>query len=177
MSQMDLTKDADYDIRYFEEVDMIFLKSLLLKEEIGHWFPVSTETDVDLFLRNWLGFSRHKCALTAIYKGKPIGFGCLFLLPYQKVAIHALSYLVVNPDFQRMGVGTSLLRNLIHLSRKFQIVEKIQIECYEGCPIQSVLEKLSFEKMFVQERFVKYLTPTPHYKARLVFERSNRIEV
>ncbi|MFZ4772797.1 MAG: GNAT family N-acetyltransferase [Chlamydiia bacterium] len=177
MERTDITKRSEYDIRYFEETDLIFLKNLLLREEICQWFPLSSEEDVDLFLKNWINFARFKCALTALYEGHPIGFGSIFLLPYRKVAIHTLGYLLVDPRFQRMGVGTSLLRNMIHLSRNFKIIETIQIEMYEGCPIESLLRRLSFQEMFVQKGFIKIAEPQPHYKARIVFERSNQLEV
>ena len=177
MGNGNITKESAYDIRYFEETDLLFLKNLLLREEIRQWFPLSSEEDVDLFIRNWASFSRVKCVLTATYQEHPIGFACIFLLPYRKVATHTLGYLVVDPQFQRRGVGTSLIRNMIHLSRNFKIIEDVQFEIYEGCPLENLLRKLSFQLMFEQTGFAKFNHPESHYKARLVFERSNQLEV
>jgi hypothetical protein len=81
----------------------------------------------------------------------------------------------VDPEFQKKGVGTSILRNLIHLSREFKIIEKVQCEIYSGCPLESILKKLSFKKAFTQEGFVRY--SEWETSARMVFERSNQIEV
>ncbi|MBM3196996.1 MAG: GNAT family N-acetyltransferase [Chlamydiae bacterium] len=175
MDKQDINKDNRYDIRYFQENDQENLKRLLMQPELQKWFPLSSEEDVDIFIKNLVNFSKYKCALTAVFDGVPVGYGFIFLLPYKKVAIHATAYLLVDPAFQKRGVGTSLLRNLVHLSLKFEIVEKIQCEIYEGCSLLSILEKLSFKKVFMQNGFVRF--SNDETRARVVFERSNRIEV
>jgi GNAT superfamily N-acetyltransferase len=175
MSFHDITKESLYDIRYFDDKDSAILNELLLNPQIQKWFPLSSTMDVELFVRNWTNFSKYRAAITAVWDQKPIGFGCIFLLPYRKVAIHTMAYLVVDPEFQKKGVGTSILRNLIHLSREFKIIEKVQCEIYSGCPLESILKKLSFKKAFTQEGFVRY--SEWETSARMVFERSNQIEV
>ena len=171
----DITKESQFDIRYFEEKEAPILKNHLLNPLIQKWFPLSSEIDVDLFTRNWVNFAKHRTAITAPWDQQPIGFGAIFLLPYKKVAIHTMAYLLVDPAFQRKGVGTSLMRNLIHLSRDFRIIEKVQCEIYQGCALEGILKRLSFEKAFTQEGFVRF--SEFETSARIIFERSNKIEV
>lgn len=175
MSFHDITKETAYDMRYFDERDLQILKTHLMNPQIQKWFPLSSEVDVDLFTRNWANFAKHRTAITALWEQQPIGFGSIFLLPYKKVAIHTMGYLLVDPAFQRKGVGTSILRNLIHLSREFRIVEKVQCEIYEGCPLEGILKRLSFVQAFTQGGFVRHADF--EIGARSVFERSNQIEV
>jgi hypothetical protein len=175
MQQKNITESEDFDIRYFVEDDLQGLKQLLMSPELMQWFPLSTEEDVDLFLRNWKNFIPYKCSLTALYKGEAVGYGAIFLLPYRKVAIHTMGYVVVDPKFQRSGVGTSIIRNLNHLSKNFKIVERLQFEIYEGCKIESILRDLGFNEVFRQNGFVKMQQDQQtKYRARVVFERSNQ---
>lgn len=172
MKRDEITTKNEFELRYSTDEDAPILKELLMDPSIQQWFPLSTEQDVDLFLRNWMNFSKYGCSLTAFYENQKIGFGSIFLLPYRKVAIHTMGYLVVDPKFQRKGVGTSLLRNLIVLSQNFKVIEKFQCEIYEGCPLESLLHRLSFKKAFEQKGFVK--VGDNGYRARLMFERSNQ---
>ncbi|MBU6148886.1 MAG: GNAT family N-acetyltransferase [Verrucomicrobia bacterium] len=172
MEREDITTNSAFELRYSTDEDANPLKNLLMDPSIQQWFPLSSEHDVDLFIRNWMNFSRYGCSLTAFYENQRVGFGSIFLLPYRKVAIHTMGYLVVDPKFQGKGVGTSLLRNLIVLSRNFKVIEKFQCEIYEDCPLVPLLTKLSFKKVFEQKGFVKEVQVG--YKARCMFERSNQ---
>jgi RimJ/RimL family protein N-acetyltransferase len=172
LEREDITTKSGFELRYSTDEDAPILKQLLMDPSVQQWFPLSTEQDVDLFTRNWMNFAKYGCSLTAFYENQKVGFGSIFLLPYRKVAIHTMGYLVVDPKFQRKGVGTSLIRNLIVLSQNFKVIEKFQCEIYEGCPLESLLKRLSFEKAFEQKGFVK--EGENSYRARWVFERSNQ---
>jgi len=160
-------EDASYDIRFSTTNEEPLVKKWLLDESTRLWYPPSSEADVEAFVRNWVGFSRHKSSLTATYNGQAIGMGTLFLMPYIKVAHLCMFYMVVAPEYQRKGVGGSLLRNLKHLAKTRFRLESMHCEVFDGAPIIGLLEKNAFEEVVKQEHFVKF---PDQFKARIIFE-------
>ena len=161
-------EDVTYDVRYSSIADEPFLKEWILKPEMRKWYPPSSNTDVEGFVRNWIGFSRFKCSLTAIYNNEPVGVATIFLMPYVKVAHLSMLYIAVAPNFQRRGVGESLLRNILNLAKtKFTRIESIHVEVFEGCPLIGLLEKQGFKKIITQNKYVKL---EDGFKAREIFE-------
>ena len=49
------------------------------------------------------------------------GIATLFLMPYKKVSHISMLYLIVDPKYQRKGVGSSLLKNIMHYAKKFKL--------------------------------------------------------
>lgn len=148
-----LVQDVGYDIRFSTLQDEAVLKSWILIPEVGRWFPPSTPEDVDLFVRNWIGFARYNCSLTATYQGEPVGIATLYLMPYLKVAHLCMLYIVVDPRFQRRGIGGSLIKNCKHLAKTRFRLESIHVEVYDHCPLIPLLEKYDFKKIIRQENF------------------------
>jgi ribosomal protein S18 acetylase RimI-like enzyme len=91
----------------------------------------------------------------------------LFLMPYRKISHHALFKVVVDPKFQRQGIGSSLLKNLKHLAKNYFRLELIHIEVFEGNPLISVLKKSGFHEFARQENYFK---DGGQYYARLLYE-------
>jgi putative acetyltransferase len=89
-------------------------------------------------------------------------------MPYRKVAHHCLFKILVDPDHHRKGIGTSLLKNLIHLAKGYFRLELMHIEVFEGNPLISMLHKEGFKEFARQERFVK---EKDHYLTRILLER------
>jgi ribosomal protein S18 acetylase RimI-like enzyme len=162
-----LIQEGGYDIRFSATSEEPFVKKWLLDEATRLWYPPSSDVDVDVFVRNWVGFSRHKSSLTATYHGETIGVGTLFLMPYIKVSHLCMFYMVVAPEYQRKGVGGSLLRNLKHLAKTRFRLESMHCEVFEGSPIIGLLEKNGFEEVVQQENFVKF---PECFKARIILE-------
>ena len=73
-----LTESIDFDIRYSKEEDLPFLQTWLDKPEVNRWLPISTQKNVEMMSKNWIGFSKYGASLTATYKGDPIGVTTLF---------------------------------------------------------------------------------------------------
>ncbi|PIS00557.1 MAG: N-acetyltransferase [Chlamydiae bacterium CG10_big_fil_rev_8_21_14_0_10_35_9] len=144
----------DLDIRYSTVEDKDPLTKWLLDKETLKWFTVSTEKEVDLLSTNWVNFSKFNSSLTATLDNVACGMGTLFLMPYKKVAHHALFYIVVDPNKRKQGIGTSLVKNLINLSQNYFRHEFLHCEIYEGCPLQPVLEKMGFTCFANQEGFL-----------------------
>lgn len=150
-----LTESSDYDIRYTTVNEIDALRSWLKIKGMLHWFPPSDDTELENFIRIWMGFCRYNAALTATFEEKPIGMGVLYLMPYRKVAHHAMFQVIVDPEYQRKGVGTSLMKNLKHLAKTVFRQELLYGEILDENPIITLLEKLEFEEFARQEKYVK----------------------
>ncbi len=88
-------------------------------------------------------------------------------MPYKKVAHQCLIKLIVDPHWQRKGIGHAMVRNLKHLAKNYFHLEMVSIETFEGNPIISLVKKHDFEEIFRQEKFVKI---DGRYKARIFLE-------
>ncbi len=158
----------DFDIRFSEEKDGVFLKKWLLKPGELFWFPMSKEKEVEEVVKNWMGFSRFKASLTAEGEKQVYAIGTLFLMPYRKTAHQALFYLLVGPEHRKKGIGFSMVKNLVNLARKYFRLERLQIELYEGSPLISILQKQEFRLVFTQKNYVK---EKDSFRARLFWEK------
>ena len=117
-----LAEEIAFDIRYTANADEPFLREWILVPQMRKWYPPSSNADVEGFVRNWIGFARFKCSLTAVYNNEPVGVATIFLMPYIKVAHLSMLYIAVDPRFQRKGIGASLVKNILNLAKtKFSI--------------------------------------------------------
>src|SRR3569832_919298 len=143
------------DIRYTFVTDDSYLRQWLYQPDILKWFPVSTEKEIEDAIHCWIGFCRNSCSLTATIDHVPCAIGTLFLMPYRKVAHQALFKVVVDPKWQKKGIGESMIRNLKHLAKNYFHLDIFAIEVFEGNPIVSLLKKNGFQEIFRQETFLK----------------------
>lgn len=148
---MELT---NFDIRYSELSDQPFLESLFPDAASCDPFPFSFEEREEA-VKNWIGFSKFKASLTGMLEGAPCAVGTLFLMPYRKVAHHCSFYLVVDPAHRRKGIGTSMVRNLLHLAKSRFYLESVHAELYEPSLLLPLLQKLEFVEFAKQEGFAK----------------------
>lgn len=164
---MSFVDSPKYDIRFTEEADKAALQRIAMKPEVLHWMVQSEESEVDMFVQNWIGFARFKVTLTCLYQGVPIAFGALFLFPYQKVSHMGVVQMVVDPDYQKRGVGRSLLKNLIHLAKTRFRFESLHIDIPENSPGKKLLEEFGFKVVVEHPDF--YFVDGKYY-ARHVME-------
>jgi putative acetyltransferase len=164
-----ITDSPEFDIRYTRVTDTPYLKNWIDRNEIMKWFPFDREEtqDIEHYIRNWIGFSRFKASLTATIGHHPCGMATLYLLPYKKVAHSAIFQLVVDPDYQRQGIGFSLLKNLKHLAKNFFKLTSLHIEVMEGNPGLALLIKSGFFEVSRQEGYYKR---DGKYLAKIVME-------
>jgi putative acetyltransferase len=155
-----------FDIRFTEMDDLSYLQEWFNEPTATEDFPFN-ETEKEETLKNWIGFSRYKASLTGMLDAIPCAVGTLFLMPYRKVAHHCSFYLMVDSKHRKKGIGTSMVRNLLHLAKNKFHLEAIHVEIFEPSPLFSVLTKLDFELFVRQENFVK-VQGTP--RARLLLE-------
>ncbi len=116
-----------------------------------------------------VGFSRFKASLTGIYEKTPIAIATLYLMPYQKLAHHAMFYILVDPRYRRKGIGRSMLKNLAHLAKTRFALEHIHCEVFSGSPLLFLLEKEGFTRFITQENYVKQ---DDKYLARTLWRKS-----
>lgn len=145
--------DPTFDIRYTEEADLSSLLKWFSEPNVFDAFPFSESVKQEA-LTNWVGFSRYKASLSATLQGTPCAIGTLFLMPYRKVAHHCSFYLIVDPVHRRKGIGTAIVRNLIHLAKKRFRLEAIHAEIFEPSPLQTILERSDFSLYARQENYV-----------------------
>lgn len=157
----------EFDIRYTYVTDTPYLRAWLQNPDVQKWFPVSEEREIEDAIQCWIGFSRYSSSLTATINGTPCGIGTLFLMPYRKVAHHCLFKLVVDPKFQRRGIGSSLLKNLKHLAKNYFHLDLVHIEVFEGNPVIYLLKKQDFHEFARQEGYVK---DKDRYLSRILYE-------
>jgi RimJ/RimL family protein N-acetyltransferase len=158
---------VQHDIRYTYLTDMTYLRQWINSPGTLQWFPMTTEKEVEDALQCWIGFCRWSSSLTATVNHVPCGIATLFLMPYRKVAHHCLFKVIVDPHWQKKGIGQSLVKNLKHLAKNYFQLETIATEVFEGNPIISILKKDGFEEVFRQEKYVK---EQKGYKARIFME-------
>ena len=129
---------------------------------------MSNEKELEIFAKNWIGFYRYKACLTAIYKHQPIGFATLFLMPYKKVAHLAMIQIIVDEQFQRRGVGASLLKNIEYQAKNHFKLDSIHLEVMKDSPIEKLLNKTHYKVLFEQEDFY-YVKNT--FRSRVIYEK------
>ena len=144
---------SDFDIRFSEERDLSSLKEWFSYPGACDDFPFG-EGELEEALKNWIGFSKFKASLTGLVKKQPCAVGTLFLMPYRKVAHQCAFFLMVDPSHRRKGIGTSIVRNLLHLAKTRFRLESVYVEVYDPNPICSLLQRLDFRILARQENFV-----------------------
>jgi ribosomal protein S18 acetylase RimI-like enzyme len=164
-----MKEPAGYDLRFTHLTDGPYLRDWMLQPGVQRWFPISEEKEIDDAVQCWVGFSRYNSSLTATVNDNVVGIGTLFLMPYKKVAHHCLFKLVVDPKYQRQGIGRSLLKNLIHLAKSRFKLDLMHIEVFEGNPLIHLLKELDFHEFARQEKFVK---DGDLYLTRILYERN-----
>jgi putative acetyltransferase len=150
-----MTLPANFDIRYSTLDDLPILQKWFADPSERAPFPFETDSETEEVLKNWIGFARFKAALTGILGDVPCAMGTLLLMPYRKVAHLGSFYLIVDPKHRRQGIGTSMVRNLLHLAKTRFSLESIYVDVYEPNPILRILEKNRFDLFARQENFVK----------------------
>lgn len=156
-----------FDIRYSIQEDVSFMEQWLSTSKEREPFSFETNQETLQALNNWIGFAKYKASLTGIIDHRPCAVGTLFLMPYKKVSHHASFYLIVDPQLRRQGIGTSMVRNLLHLGKTRFRLESLHAEIYEPNGLISLLKKLNFQMFARQESFMQI---EGHSHARVLME-------
>ncbi len=143
-----------YDIRFSENEDLGYLTFWFSEPSSCDDFPFTFD-EKDEALKNWIGFSKYHASLTAVIDGVPCGVATLFLMPYRKVAHHASFYVIVDSAHRRKGIGTSLVRNIMHLAKTRFRLDGVHVEIYLPSLLEGILDRLAFKEFARQDNFVR----------------------
>ncbi len=143
-----------FDIRFTESADLDSLRSWFARPQEREPFPFQTDPETEISLQGWIGFSKWRASLTGTFHGVPCALGTLFLMPYRKVAHHCSFTLMVDPALRRKGIGTSMVRNLMHLAKSRFRLESLHAELYLPCHLLPLLHKLGFLELAFQENYL-----------------------
>lgn len=157
-----------FDIRYTALEDLSYLQEWLKDPGASDAYPFN-DAEKEESLKNWIGFAKYKASLTGTLHDVPCAIGTLFLMPYRKVAHHCSFYLIVDPKHRKQGIGTSMVKNLLHLAKTRFRLESVHVELYEPSALLPILLKLGFKQFVRQENFIK-VNGEP--RARLLLECS-----
>ncbi|NGX63807.1 MAG: hypothetical protein KR126chlam6_01221 [Candidatus Anoxychlamydiales bacterium] len=157
----------ELDIRYSKISDEKLLLKWMLDEENSKWFTFSTKKEIEGSVRNWIGFSKFKASLTGVLNNEIVSIATLFLMPYRKLAHEAMIYLIVDKNHRKKGIGSDMLKNLIHLAKNSFKLESLFIEVFDGSEMIPLLKKYKFEEFAYQEKYIK---ENNHYKDRILFD-------
>jgi RimJ/RimL family protein N-acetyltransferase len=158
----------ELEIRYTNQKDMPYLKKWLEDPDNNRWFPFSAKKEIEDSVKNWIGFSKYHSSLTGVLDKQTCAIGTLFLMPYRKLAHHAMFYLIVDKNYRKKGIGSDMLKNLMNLAQNYFKLESIYAEVFEGCPLIRVLKKFNFQQFAYQEMYVK--ENKDQYLARMLFD-------
>jgi RimJ/RimL family protein N-acetyltransferase len=149
-----MTFSESFDIRFSEMEDLPFLEKWFSDPSSCWEYPFDFTERGDA-LKNWIGFSKFKASLTGLLENQPCAIATLFLMPYRKVAHQCSFYLIVAPEYRRQGIGTSMVRNILHLAKTRFGLESVYVEIYESSSFLPLLEKLGFHLFVRQDNYVK----------------------
>lgn len=169
----DANKIPGFDIRYTELTDGKYLKKWLVDPAVGRWFPMADEIEVDDATGRWVGFCRYKCSLTAVIDDVPVGLATLYLQPYKKIAHQCEFGIIVADEHRGKGIGTALLRNLMHLGKENFKIELLHLQVYEGNPATRLYERMGFKTFGIQTHWIKEMDAddNPFYVGRVFMEK------
>lgn len=144
----------ELEIRYTEAKDEKYLHQWLADTDTLKSYPPSSEAEVNIFTSNWIGFARIKSSLTAMLNGEVCAIGTLFLMPYKKVSHQSILYMIVDPKYRNKGIGSDLLKNMLHLAKDYFKLEVVTVEVMDGSNLIKILDKYGFEKYGLQPDYI-----------------------
>lgn len=162
--------ETPLEIRYSDLADGKYLKQWLLEPSIARWFPVHDMPEIDDAVARWIGFSRYKCSLTAVKNGEPCGIATLYLQPYRKLAHQCEFGIIVSKEQRGKGIGTELIRNLIHLAKENFHIELLHLQVYIENPAINLYKRMGFVEFGRQTHWIKEVDGT--YTGRVFMEKN-----
>lgn len=149
------TTKTGLDIRYTEMSDAPHLKEWLSDPNVNTWFPMDDAAEIDDAVMRWVSFSRYRCSLTAVQDGVPCGIVTLYLQPYRKLAHQCEFGIIVAPGYRNKGIGSDLLKNLIHLAKEYFHIELLHLQVYAKNPAIRLYKRFGFVEFGNQTHWIK----------------------
>ncbi len=166
----------EVNIRVMCDADLFYLKKWLMDPVVLGWFPMSNLNEVEDALKVWQTYARQGSAFTAEVNGVPCGVVNLYVQPYEKLKYQSLFAIVVSEDYRGRGVGTRLLKYIMHKAKHTFGIELLHLEVYEGNPAYNLYYRLGFRQYGKHEKFLKEADGSYHSKILMQIDL-NKIEV
>jgi RimJ/RimL family protein N-acetyltransferase len=157
------------EIRYTELSDTPHVRDWLMDPTVATWFPMADAIEIDDAANRWVSFARYRCSLTAVMDGVPCGIATLYLQPYKKLAHQCEFGIIVAPGFRNKGIGSDLLKNLIHLAKEYFKIELLHLQVYAKNPAMRLYQRFGFREFGCQTHWIKEADGT--YTARIFMEK------
>ncbi len=154
------------------DADIFYLKKWLLDPVVIGWFPMSNQMEVEDALKVWQMYARQGSVYTAEVNGMPAGVANLYIQPYEKLKYQSLFAIVVAEEHRGKGVGTRLLKHLMHEAKHKFGIKNLHLEVYEGNPAYNLYYRLGFRQYAKHEKFLKEADGSYHSKLMMQIDLS-----
>lgn len=149
------TPPAGLDMRYTELGDAPYLKDWLMDPSVSRWFPMADVIEIEDAVNRWIAFYRYRCSLTATINGTPCGMATLYLQPYRKLAHQCEFGIIVAPQYRDQGIGSDLIKNIIHLAQHEFKIELLHLQVYAKNPAMRLYKRFGFQEFGNQTHWIK----------------------
>lgn len=162
----------DVNVRVMVDADLFYLKRWLMDPVVLGWFPMSNLMEVEDAIKVWQNYARLNCAFAAEVDGVPCGMANLYVQPYEKLKYQSLFAIVVGEEHRGKGVGTRLLKHVMHEAKHTFGITLLHLEVYEGNPAYNLYYRLGFREYGKHEKFLKDPDGTYHSKVFMQIDLS-----
>lgn len=152
------------NIRVMVEADLFYLKGWLLDPVVLGWFPMSNLNEVEDALKIWQIYARQGSAYTIELNGVPCGAANLYVNSYEKLKYQSLFAIVISKEHRGKGLGTKLLKFLMHEAKHRYGIRNLHLEVYEGNPAHHLYQRMGFRDYGRHDRFLKEADGSYHAK-------------
>ena len=151
-----------------EPEDAPIMRTWFDEPGVLRWFPMVTGPEIDDSVQRWLSFSRVNASLTALIDGEVCGIATLYVNPYIKLRHQSEFGIIVSDKYRNRGIGSDLMKNLIHLAKNKFGIELLHLQVYEDNPAISLYKRLGFREFGRQMHWIKEEPKV--YRARIFME-------
>lgn len=143
------------DIRYTKLFDEVYLSAWLEHPKIAPYLICEGADETRNFKQHWMYYANRKSGLSFVENDRVVAMGMFILMPYQKVKHHAMLQIIVAPEHQKKGIGSTLLKNLMHLAKEYLNLEVIYVELLGPSPYLNFFKKRGFKVYAEQKGYVE----------------------
>ncbi|MDF2550192.1 MAG: Acetyltransferase, family [Chlamydiales bacterium] len=156
------------EVRYTVLEDVKHLAEWLSDPLILQFFPLSTAEEIEDSAQRWVGFCRMQSSLTVLKDGVPCGLATLYLQPYRKLLHQSEMGIIVGRGFRNQGIGSYLLKSIIHLAKEKFKIELLHLQVCDQNPAIRLYKRFGFQEFGRQSNWIKNRGV---YTGRVMFQK------
>lgn len=150
--------DESITIRNLVDSDAESLSQYLMEPDVLRYYPMSNMAEVQESIKIWKHYGRRGNAYTAEVNHKPAGMAILYVNSFKKLAKQALFAIVVGDKYRGRGIGTKLMKHLMHEAKYTYDIYNLHLEVYDTNPAVSLYKRLGFTIYGEHENFMREQT-------------------